>query len=190
MKKILLTLLAICSITSSYAIVATKQVADCVEIVLKNGEKFPATITQNAATVLKYRRCDYIDGSEVRIAKNKIASIKTASGEVIFQNDPNNILIENKAELFDQSELNLSRYSLTSLLSFFIGTIVLLTTGNRYSLLLYLLGIMLGVAGIIQVKSKPTQYKGSELGIVSTVLNASFLIMALFIAALIGNWIF
>ena len=71
MKKILFILFIICSITNSYAIVATKLVGDCVEIALKSGEKFQAEIVSNQKENFSYKKCNVVDAAEIMISKKK-----------------------------------------------------------------------------------------------------------------------
>ena len=88
MKKIfLLILFILCAITNSYAIVSTKQVVDCVEIVLKNGIKIQAQIIESSATSISYRICNAQDTSVRKLEKKDISTVKTMDGKIIYQDE-------------------------------------------------------------------------------------------------------
>ena len=68
-------------------IVATKQVADCVDIVLKNGIKIQVQIIESSATGISYRICNAQDTSVRKLEKKDISTVKTMDGKIIYQDE-------------------------------------------------------------------------------------------------------
>ena len=185
MKKILFIIFIIFSITDSYAIVRTKKVSACVDILLKNGEKFQAEIVSNQKEKFSYKKCNVVDAAEIMISKKEVSSIKTASGEIIYQDAENGI----KRNIFEENsrEKEWNKMAIAS-----VASLVVACTGYL-AIIGIPLAIILGAIALKQIDYNPEKYKGKWVAQMGIVLGVIAILAALLIIIAFLNsplWVF
>ncbi len=182
MKKILLILFIICSITNSYAIVSTRQVGDCVEILLKNGIKIQAQIMQNSATGIGYRICDSQDTSVRKLEKKDIATVETADGDIIYQ-DEHTILNKKNAKKIEPTETKENKkYNALSVASLVLSLLSLVLLGFKQfvpSIISALFATILGGISLAKVKKETGKINFQSMSKTGIGISVSILIIML-----------
>ncbi len=195
MKKILLILFISCSITNSYAIVATKLAGDCVEILLKNGEKIQVNSVRFTEIDIKYKRCGKAaDDPDFSISKLEVESVKTADGKVLFQTNE-----DIKKNLIDLKRI----YNKAAMVSLAMGLISLLIASlalfkvlpslgllDEIVFLIPIASIVLGIFALKQFRRRPNEYKGKWMAILGTTFGIIVCLLALAFSLILLLYLF
>lgn len=177
---------------------------ECDEIILKNGDELRVKVIEIAETIIKYRRCDNLNGPIYSIPKADVFLIKYPNGtrDVFVDNEKsasnqdssekNETLVDKKSSQDKKSEINReqqpkkgSGLGTTSFIFALLGTIALIITiasANPISLILSLAFLLASfIIGIVGVsKSNTTWGKvGSIIGIIISSILMLFLVLVL-----------
>lgn len=153
----------------------------CDEIILKNGDEILAKVIEIDNSVVKYKKCDNLDGPLYNIEKSKVLIIK-------YTNGTKDVFADNEST--DSGKVNQKsttrKVNAASVLSFvfsFAGVLIGLFASMIVGLALSGVAFILGIVGIIVTSVKSDRYKGRGFAIVGLILGlAGVVVVSLFLA--------
>ena len=140
----------------------------CDNIILKSGDEIPAKVIEIAADIIKYKRCDYIDGPIISMPKSDILMIRYSNGsKEIFSSDIKKPFSTIEGESGD------GFWAGTSIFSLMVAIIGMVVAGALP------LGILAVITGIIALREEnklvPIAVIGIMLGLIDIILILSVL---------------
>lgn len=159
---------------------------ECDEIILKNGDELRVKVVEIAETIIKYRRCDNLNGPIYNILKSDVFLIKYPNGtRDVFVENNNEKNASSQGSPEEKRPKKGSGLGTTSFIFALFGTIALIITiasANPISLILSLAFLLASfIIGIVGVsKSNTTWGKvGSIIGIIISSILMLFLVLVL-----------
>jgi hypothetical protein len=149
---------------------------ECDLIVMRNGEEVRAKVLELSSTLIKYKRCDMIDGPLYTVNKSEVFMIKYPNGtkEVMpepstakqpdYRNSNAQVPVSNKDKKLEPFALI---GFLTVIVAFLMPTIGM-------GLLLFLAGVIMCIFAISKISNNPNKLKGKGLAITGLVLGLIF----------------
>ena len=138
---------------------------DCDNIIYKNGEEVSVKVIEITTDVVKFKRCDNLDGPLISVKKSEILMIRYKNGsKEIFED--NSAELENKE--IDKSKLKVQGLGLTSMIIGIIGGLF----PNLFVLIISsLLAIIFSSIAMAKIKKNPEKFKGKGFAITGLVLG-------------------
>ena len=138
---------------------------DCDNIIFKNGDELSAKVIEITQDVVKYKRCDNLDGPLISVNKYELLMIryKNGSKEIFKDNSPE---FENKE--IDKSKLKTQGLGLSSMI---IGLVGLLVPSSIVLIILSPLAIIFSSIAMVKIKKNPEKFKGKGFAITGLVLG-------------------
>jgi len=136
---------------------------DCDNIIFKNGDELSVKVIEIATEVVKYKRCDNLDGPLISVLKSELLMIryKNGSKEIFKDNSPE---FENKE--IDKSKLKTQGLALTSMITGILGLFT-----PYIAPIFAILSIIFAAIGLKKIKNSPENYKGKGFGVAGMVLG-------------------
>ena len=143
---------------------------ECDNIILKNGEEISSKIIEVTPDLIKYKKCDKLDGPLFSIYKSEVMMIRYSDGtKDIIKEDP--ISYKETKEFIDNSESKkgVNGFGIAAFACSFLG--------------LFIAGLILGICGIVfggialsqKDKSKGLGIAGLVLGLIDVILILVYL---------------
>ena len=138
---------------------------DCDNIIYKNGEEVSVKVIEITTDVVKFKRCDNLDGPLISVKKSKLLMIRYKNGSKEIFKD-NSAELENKE--IDKSKLKVQGLGLTSMIIGIIGGIL----PSFFVLIISsLLAIIFSSIAMAKIKKNPEKFKGKGFAITGLVLG-------------------
>jgi hypothetical protein len=151
MKKLLLILLCLPMIgLASFPINTFFE--ECDNIILKDGNEISAKIIEITPELVKYRKCEKLDGPLISIYKKEILMLRYADGS--------------KDILKSDKQSQVSNPFLLGILALFLGIISLFLAGIVFAPA----SLVLGIIGVIFDKKKTPAIIGTILGFIGLII--------------------
>lgn len=146
---------------------------ECDVILLRSGDEIKAKVTEIGTDVIKYKRCDNLDGPTISVRKNDVFMITYSNGSKdVFQ-------IEKKdTKEVNQTQVNRPSNQRThglAIASFVLGLVSVLP----------LLGIILGGVALKEINENPEEFKGRGLAQWGIALSIIWLVLILVLVLLL-----
>lgn len=167
------------------------QDGDCGDVVtLRNGEVIKAKVLEVGEELIKYKRCDNLDGPVFSVSRVKVFSIRYANGskDLFSKDEPQKESgVEVKGDEGkttgeqtngDQKNKKTHPLAILSMILAALGLLVVLSA---------IVAIWLSYKANKRIKEKPTEYKGSRLADLARLI--AFIAIGLFIVALLSFFI-
>lgn len=133
----------------------------CDIITMKNGDEINVKIIEIGTSEIKYKKCDNLDGPIYAVSRNDVFMIKFINGTKEVISSAQNSTDTNKSILYSESEKK--EINLMALLGFIL------------SFFIPIVGLVISVIGLKQIKANPEKYAGRNLAIAGILIGAIWL---------------
>jgi hypothetical protein len=147
--------------------------SDCDNIIFKNGDELSAKVIEITTEVVKYKRCDNLEGPLISVSKKEILMIRYKNGtKEIFNNNENNLntslrSISNTNP--DSPKLKVEGLSLTSMITAILAAILPV---SNLSVVLISCSIFFSFFGLNKIDRNPEKFKGKGFAIAGLAISA------------------
>ncbi len=154
-------------------------------LTLRNGDEINVKIIELTDNLVKYKRCDNIDGPLISISKSKVFSIEYKNGtkEVFKESEVAPPTNAQKNIVIDESKLRMHPLSVVAFILSLLGIVFV-----PFSII----ALILGSYAIKKINKNPTVYKGEYLARVAKIIAGviiaiwAFIIFLAIIVALLA----
>ena len=149
-------------------------------ITLKDGEEINVKVVEVSPTVIKYKRCDNLEGPTVVVSLKSVFMIKYLNGtKEIFKKEADN---QTGPEAFQQAvekPINAKKYNAMAIAS--LSTFIL-----YFTIVLAPVPLVFGLIALHQMKKHPEKYKGKWMAVIGVIpgIAALFILLLAFLFAL------
>ncbi|MDA0682306.1 MAG: hypothetical protein O2781_03020 [Bacteroidetes bacterium] len=170
MKKLILLLFAFITINissnASFPVAVNQVVINepCDQIILKNGDEIAAIIIEITPELIKYKKCNSLDGPLISIYNNEVFMVRYKDGS--------KELFDKKLSQKNDSENALVNFSGISILSLSLSVLALFILGIPFGFAALILGI---VAMRKENKLLALAILGAVIGLIDIILVLSYL---------------
>ena len=138
---------------------------DCDNIIFKNGDELRAKVIEITQDVVKYKRCDNLDGPLISVNKNEILMIRYKNGaKEIFNSSVN-------YSDYGSSESISKKTEPTALISMITGIVGGLLPVSGIGIMLVILALILSIMGLTRISKEPDKLNGKGFAIVGFILG-------------------
>lgn len=156
----------------------------CDEIILRNGNEISAKVIEIDNSVVKYKKCDNLNGPLYSIEKSKILIIKYTNGtkDVFADNEPTDSdKVKQKS-----TKRKVNSAAVLSFVFSLAGIPIGLFASMIVGLVLSGVAFILGIIGIIIISIRSDKYKGRGFAVVGLILGlAGVVLVSLFLAMIL-----
>ena len=146
---------------------------DCDNIIFKNGDELRAKVIEITQDVVKYKRCDNLDGPIISVNKYKILMIRYKNGtKEIFNSSVN-------YSDYGSSETISKKTEPAALISMITGIVGGLLPVSGIGIMLVILALILSIMGLTRISKEPDKLKGKGFAIAGFILG---------VLSMIGIW--
>lgn len=138
---------------------------DCDNIIFKNGEELDAKVVEITTEVVKYKRCDNLEGPLISVSKNEIFMIRYKNGtKEIFNSSVN-------YSDYGSSETISKKTEPAALISMLTGIVGGLLPVSGIGIILVILALILSIMGLTRISKEPDKLKGKGFAIAGFILG-------------------
>ena len=139
---------------------------DCDNIIFKNGEELDAKVVEITTEVVKYKRCDNLEGPLISVSKNEIFMIRYKNGtkELFKENTKSSFESENEKTFLKKTE----PAALSSMITAIVGGLIPISV---IGIILVVLALILSFIGLTRISKEPDKLKGKGFAIAGFVLG-------------------
>ena len=166
-------------------------VAECDQIVLRNGDVIEAKVKEVGVNEIRYKKCDRQDGPDYTISKREILSIKYSNGEIerfnstnTNTNSPTNSGNNNRQTYDNPTDQRSSgpRTDPFAIIAIAAGGLAILTGYGAF--LLGAGAIIFGALSLSRINKEPNRFKGKGLalaGMIAGIVAAALIALYIFL---------
>ena len=141
---------------------------DCDNIIFKNADELSAKVIEITTDVVKYKRCDNLDGPLISVSKNEILMIRYKNGtKEIFKGNVKKTL-EEDLKTSNNKDLKTESLALTSMIT---GILACLLPLSFLAVIFLVLSLVLSLIGLTRISKSPDKLKGKGFGIAGFILG-------------------
>jgi len=159
---------------------------DCDNIIFKNGDELSAKVIEIATDVVKYKRCDNLDGPLISVQKSELLMIR-------YKNGSKEIFKDNSAELEKTKNYDTNKnhktdgFALTGMITGIMSIITLFTIpGLIFSLVFGVCGIVFSTIGFKRIKENSSKI-GRGFAITGLITSILFLLFVTYSVIYFSN---
>ena len=146
---------------------------ECDVIVMRNGDEVKAKVSEVTSAVIKYKRCDLVDGPLYTVNKSEVFMIRYPNGTKEVMPEPTTIRNNNNSG--GQATIPKQKRKMEPLaLIAFIASIVALFMPVLIALIMLLAAVIMSFFALEKIKSRPNERKGKGLAIAAMVIGLVF----------------
>ena len=149
------------------------------KITMRNGDDIMAKILEIGTQVIKYKRCNNLNGPTIVVAIKNVFMIKYVNGTREVFKKPEVVIVENK--ITDQKKVQQGNFGRIGYNGFAIASLA--TALLSFTIFLAPIPIVFGLIAINQIHKNPQKYKGEGMAVAGIFLSLAILflvIMAVF----------
>jgi hypothetical protein len=154
---------------------------ECDVITMKNGDDIKVKVIEITPDLIKYKRCDFLDGPIYTARKSEVFMVRYANGtKEVFQQTPATTPANNQATSARPEKKKFLGFSIAA----FIVSIVAFFSPLPLSLVLGVLALVFGIISVVKLKTRP-EFKGKGLAIAAIIISAIVVLLSLALLALV-----
>jgi hypothetical protein len=140
--------------------------SDCDNIIFKNGDELSAKVIEITTGVVKYKRCDNLEGPLISVSKKEILMIR-------YKNGTKELFKENTQSSFESANEKtvLKKTEPAAIISFITGLVGGLLPVSGLGLMLVILALIFSLMGLTRISKEPDKLKGKGFAIAGFVLG-------------------